>query len=445
MRIEKALAIPVRGGFFNDDLVAVRAGARRDGFVYQGRPLTPGFSMIRQPSEAVSVVLLLNNGQAVAGDGMSVEYSAAGGRRGRFRQEEQLPYLAQVCEYLEGLWVADFFGMCEALEGEPFAEGLHRPAALYAVSQGLLQAVALKRQKTCAEVVAEELGVAVSEEMIAVNVQCGDDRYDNVDKSILKRADVLPHGLVNDVETRLGRQGELLPEYVRWIVGRIDKYGGDGYLPEIHIDVYGLVGEVFAHNVKRTSEYIAKLGEEAAPYRFCLESPVLMGSREEQIEVMGELREELERKGSTVQLIVDEWANDLEDIRTFIASGATHMINVKTPDLGALSNAARAVLECWQGGVRPILGGSCTDTDQSARVVAQVALATRPAWVLARPGMGVDEGLQIVHNEMARTLAVIRARHEALVAEGVGREARRGALGVRGVPKEMQSTEGTSG
>ena len=33
-----------------------------------------------------------------------------------------------------------------------------------------------------------------------------------------------------------------------------------------------------------------------------------------------------------------------------------------------------------------------------------------PAWVMARPGMGIDEGLQIVHNEMARTLAVIQAR-----------------------------------
>jgi methylaspartate ammonia-lyase len=87
------------------------------------------------------------------------------------------------------------------------------------------------------------------------------------------------------------------------------------------------------------------------------------------------------------------------------------MINVKTPDLGAICNAAKAVLQCWAGGVRPILGGSCTDTDQSARVISHVALATRPAWVLARPGMGIDEGLQIVYNEMARTLAIIQARN----------------------------------
>ena len=53
-------------------------------------------------------------------------------------------------------------------------------------------------------------------------------------------------------------------------------------------------------------------------------------------------------------------------------------------------------------------GGTCVDTDQSARIMAHVALATRPEWILARPGMGIDEGLQIVHNEMARTLALIQ-------------------------------------
>ena len=47
------------------------------------------------------------------------------------------------------------------------------------------------------------------------------------------------------------------------------------------------------------------------------------------------------------------------------------------------------------------------DTDVSARAVAHVALGARPAWVLARPGMGVDEGFQIVHNEMHRTRALL--------------------------------------
>ena len=406
MKIEKAFAVPVRGGYFNDDLAALQRGPPRDGFIYDGHPVTPGFERIRQPSEAISILLLLDNGDVVAGDGMSVEFSGAGGRWGRFRVEEQLKCLGPLLEYLKGLLIGDFLPISRELEKQNFGKQFHRPAIFYAVSQALLQAVAIDQGKVGAQILATELGVKVSPHILPINVQCGDDRYDNVDKAILKQVDAFPHGLVNTVEI-LGQQGEGLAEYVSWIVSRIQKYGHKGYNPEIHIDVYGLVGQIFDHKVDRMGGYLADLGERAAPYRFCVETPFLMESRRAQIDLFSALRQALRAQGSPVQLIADEWANDILDLRAFIEAEATDMINVKAPDLGCISNAAAAVLECWAGGVRPILGGSCTETDQSARVICQVGLATRPAWILARPGMGVDEGLQIVHNEMVRTLAVI--------------------------------------
>ena len=57
------------------------------------------------------------------------------------------------------------------------------------------------------------------------------------------------------------------------------------------------------------------------------------------------------------------------------------------------------------------LGGSCAETDISARVSAHVALATRPDIVMAKPGMGVDEGIMLVQNEMARALALLSTAH----------------------------------
>jgi methylaspartate ammonia-lyase len=411
MKIERAIAVPVLGGYFNDDLAAIRAGARRDGFFYEGRPVTPGFTRINQPSEAVSIVLLLTNGQAVAGDAMSVEYSGAGGRLGRFRHETQLGPLTALCRRLQGRQVDGLLAFCDELEKELVDDRLHKPAALYAISQAVLQGLAAEIGCTCAEVLGKELGTEVSKSVIPINVQSGEQRRDNVDKAIAKQADALPHGLINEIETTLGSQGELLKEYVSWIARRIQKYGSENYRPEIHIDVYGLIGQIFEQNVDRMAGYVAGLGERAQPHDFCLETPVLMDSCGAQMELIGELRNSLRKLGSPVKLIVDEWANTIEDIQAFIKAGVTDMINVKTPDLGAVGNAARAVLECWAGGVRPILGGSCTDTDQSARVICHVALATRPAWVLARPGMGVDEGMQIVRNEMIRTLAIIQARN----------------------------------
>ena len=43
-------------------------------------------------------------------------------------------------------------------------------------------------------------------------------------------------------------------------------------------------------------------------------------------------------------------------------------------------------------------------TNRAARACVHVALATGADQILAKPGMGVDEGLSIVSNEMARTL-----------------------------------------
>ena len=69
-----------------------------------------------------------------------------------------------------------------------------------------------------------------------------------------------------------------------------------------------------------------------------------------------------------------------------------------------------AVLECQKAGTSAYLGGSCAETDSSARAAVHVAIATRPAMLLAKPGMGVDEALTIVGNEMNRTVAELQAR-----------------------------------
>ena len=41
---------------------------------------------------------------------------------------------------------------------------------------------------------------------------------------------------------------------------------------------------------------------------------------------------------------------------------------------------------------------------------SHITLATQPFQVIAKPGMGIDEGYQIVMNEMMRTVALITQR-----------------------------------
>jgi hypothetical protein len=60
MFISAVLPVAVSSGFFADDQAAIRVGAEHDGFTYVGPPITPGFRAIRQPGEAVSVMLVLD-------------------------------------------------------------------------------------------------------------------------------------------------------------------------------------------------------------------------------------------------------------------------------------------------------------------------------------------------------------------------------------------------
>jgi methylaspartate ammonia-lyase len=55
-------------------------------------------------------------------------------------------------------------------------------------------------------------------------------------------------------------------------------------------------------------------------------------------------------------------------------------------------------------------GGTCNETDVSARTCVHVAVAARAERMLAKPGMGFDEGFSIVNNEMERILAVLAAK-----------------------------------
>jgi methylaspartate ammonia-lyase len=115
--------------------------------------------------------------------------------------------------------------------------------------------------------------------------------------------------------------------------------------------------------------------------------------------------------------VADEWANTLDDIRAFNQARAAHVVQIKAPDLGPIHDIVDAIVDCRRHGVLAHLGGSCTETDRSAQVGVHVAVGATAGQLLAKPGMGVDESLTIVRNEMARALAVIGRRLSAAPAE----------------------------
>ncbi len=415
MKILDLVTVPVRGGFFVDDQAAIRAGAVKDGFSYRGDPLTPGFTAIRQPAGALSVLLLLDDGSVAHGDCAVSQYSGAGGRDPVFDSAAAARDIAEhVAPLLVGDDIASFRGLAQRVGDCRTATGPLHSAIRYGVTQAILDAVARRDRTTMAEVITAEYDTGIELAPVPMFAQSGDDQYINAEKMILKEAAVLPHGLINSVETKLGRQGEILAEYISWLVRRIDELRGSAdYRPALHFDTYGTIGLAFGGDIESIADYLTGLGRLAAPYQLTVEHPVDAGSTDAQLDTYVALRNAVRQRGSGVRIAVDEWCNTFDDIRRFAEAGAADVIHVKTPDLGGIDQTVEALLLVRRHGLVAYCGGTCTETDRSAQITAHVAMACGAGQVLAKPGMGVDEALMIVGNEMARVLALVSARRTA--------------------------------
>lgn len=416
MKIKDVLYSKGRTGFYFDDQEAIREGVQLDGFIYKGQTVTDGFSSVRIPGESISVMLVLENGEVAFGDCVAVQYSGIGGRDPLFLADEFMPLIENMVKpHLVGQELDSFRRLAKEIEDIKWEEDgevkrLHT-AIRYGVTQAILDGVARTKKKTMAEVIVEEYNLEIVAEPVHIFTQSGDDRYINADKMILKQVSGLPHALINNVKTKLGENGEILLDYARWLKDRVEKVRQDeDYFPTFHFDVYGTFGLAFNKDPEKIVDYIALLEKTVAPYKLQIEGPVDMGNRELQIKTLQEILRLIDKKGLSVKIIADEWCNTLEDIMDFAKAGAGHIIQVKTPDLGGIQNSIEAILYCKSHGVGAYMGGSCNETDRSAQVCVHVALATQPMQLLAKPGMGVDEGYMIMHNEMMRTLQLLKKK-----------------------------------
>lgn len=412
MLIKKMICSQGLTGFYFDDQLAIRKGAVTDGFRYTGEPVTPGYSSVRQQGESISVMIVLDDNQIAWGDCAAVQYSGAGGRDPLFLAADFIPTIE---EYVAPLFVdreiTSFREMAAELDDIRVEGRKLHTAICYGVSQALLDAVARSKHMMMCEVIAEEYDLNISDAMIPIFSQSGDARYENADKMIIKGVPVLPHALINNLD-KLGQEGEKLLAYIKWLVKRIREIRPEeSYQPIIHIDVYGTIGLAFGHdNIDAMADYLAELEEAAKPFSLKIEGPLDAGNRDDQIKYLSALTAELDRREIEVELVADEWCNNFEDVCAFVDARAGHMVQVKTPDLGGLDHTIAAMRYCKENGIGAYQGGTCNETDRSAQICVHVAMAVAADQLLAKPGMGVDEGIMIAYNEMQRILVLLEAK-----------------------------------
>ena len=412
MKIVDVVASAGKTGFYFDDQKAIKMGAGHDGMFYVGEPQTEGFTKIRIPGESISVMLILDDGQVAFGDCAAVQYSGAGGRDPLFLAEDYIPLIeGEIRDHLIGKELNSFKELAEEFDHLQVDGHRLHTAIRYGITQALLDAVAKAKHVTRAEVVRDEYKTGEEIKRVPIFAQSGDDRYSNADKMIIKEADVLPHGLFNNVEEKTGKNGELLLEYIEWLRDRIIEHRArKDYNPIFHIDVYGTIGDFTGNDVDKMAEYMKKVEAAAKPFAIRIEGPMDMGDKDKQIEVLAALTKRLDADGTKVELVADEWCNTLEDIKAFVDAGAGHVIQIKTPDLGGINNTIEAVKYCRENNVGAYCGGTCNETSRSAEILTNISMATGALQQLAKPGMGVDEGIMLVNNEMSRVERLVKMR-----------------------------------
>ncbi|NMC67942.1 MAG: methylaspartate ammonia-lyase [Spirochaetales bacterium] len=410
MKIKDVIFSEGKTGFFFDDQKAIKKGASQDGFIYIGKPEIQGFEAIRQAGESISVIILLEDGQIAVGDCAAVQYSGAGGRDPLFLANKYIPFLEKnIKPLLIGENLKSFKDLSRKIDNLIIDGNKIHTALRYGLSQAILDAISKAYHETIVETIWREYNLPKIIKKVPIFGQSGDERYTNVDKMILKEADVLPHGLINNVETKLGKNGELLKEYISWIVNRIKKIRiHSNYNPTIHIDVYGTIGIIFDNNIEKIADYLASLEKYSESFQLYIEGPVDLGEKNRQIEYLSKIKERLENNGSKVKIVADEWCNTFEDIIEFTDAKACHMVQIKTPDLGSVHNIIESVIYCKNNGMEAYQGGTCNETDVSARICTNIGVAVQSDRLLAKPGMGFDEGFAIVKNEMERIINILK-------------------------------------
>jgi methylaspartate ammonia-lyase len=392
------------------DSAAMQAEPLRDGLFVNGRPLTDGFEAIHQRARCLNIQLVLDDGSVGLGDSLSVIRSGAVNRAAPLRPEDYLDFVASdLTKALKGMPVATFRGLAQVLEDMTFGGQHLHPGIAYGVSQAMLDATAAARRLTMAEVIAEEYDLPKPARQIPI-FGCCDARREplGIDQLIAGRADALPHGGFTSIDA-IGTDGEVLLEFVSWMRARILTYGEEAYRPVLHLDVYGTIGKIFSDPAD-VLDYIRRLIEAAAPLRLRLEDPVTGDSANTAQEAMRRLVAMVDREKLPVELVADEYCNTREDIARWAAVRAAHMIHVKTPDLGSLTNSAEAMLDCRRYGVGVYLGGTMNDTEVSARASVHLGLAFEADVLMAKPGQWPDVSLALTRNEMMRTLQLCARR-----------------------------------
>lgn len=285
---------------------------------------------------------------------------------------------------------------------ETFDRPLH-PAVRYGLSQALLAAVARAQGVTPAELIADEYGLPRPEAAAPLlsTVGTADATAVACDHRVAGLTIRWPG---EDPEAELGRNNGRLQGYLRRLTEYLARTAGADYRPAIHLDVGGGLGALYDHNAGKLLGAFYGLGRVADPYPLVVADPVRMDGRDEQIEMMVELKNYIALRDLSVRLAAGAWVDSPSGALAFLEAGAADLLHLDVVRLGGAHHAVEIALAARERGVGALL------QSHGDPAVAHIALALRPEFLSTGPDYEDGRSFAAFHNEMARTLAWLDAR-----------------------------------
>lgn len=403
MKIVQMMAIPYGGGYYYEDISRLQEVSVPVEERYFHPAKNPLMKKVREPAEVIGIGIRVEPSRWLWGDAVGVSFASPTGREPLLRANDWLERLAQCFPSFTGM---DLSSYKSGWEKWAPTVGKFPKAIQYGLSQALLSAVAESNSETMAETVDREWKLNSSFSEVPLHGSCGHERYHGALKQMIHGLVSFPAGQGDDIDGQIGRDGGKLVDYARWWKKAVDRLSKN-YRPTLHLDVHGALGTIFAGDTSKVANCIKQIHDAVPGHMLRIESPVVMSSLDGQLKALHHLRSALPKE---IHLVVDEWANNRADIERFAAEGSCNMIHIKAPNLGPIQETVESVVTCQRKGIQSLLGGSCIETEISARCSVHLALATQPTLMMAKPGMGVDEAIMICGNEMKRTRAQIQAR-----------------------------------
>src|SRR5919106_5937971 len=119
MKVKDVICAAGRSGYMHRDLLAIKAGkAKPNGSLYEGEPMSPGFTRIIEPATIISIMLVLEDGQIAFGDCADVILAGVAGRDPAFNAKDHIDHVrTEVADVLRGRDISEFRGNAEEIDG----------------------------------------------------------------------------------------------------------------------------------------------------------------------------------------------------------------------------------------------------------------------------------------------------------------------------------------